>query len=140
MSKVKLAGIDRIVKNLNKTVIISKDEENKDKRFNIQVGILDVQGNIVNGITCENAIRGLIICSNYYLTSEEISEEVKNYKSKLEKLIRHGAMVKIKKFHNDGIHLALNLDGKDKYNFYGKNVIELIKKAEEYRFLVSHSL
>ena len=108
MSKVKLAGIDRIVKNLNKTVIISKEEDNRDKHFNIQVGILDAQGNIVNGITCENIIRGLIICSNYYLTSEEISEEVKNYKSKLEKLVRHGVVVKIQKFHNEGITAKKN--------------------------------
>jgi len=140
MSKVKLAGLDIAVYNFGKTIKIQKEDSGDKNSKNIQINIIDAQGNIVNGMTCENLVHGLIVCSNYYLPTSMQPDDNKNYKCKLEKMIKKGVVVNIKKFQNDGIHLAINLQGKDKYNFYGKNIIELINQAEELKKIINQSL
>ena len=99
MSKVKLSGLDIVVKNFCKTIKVSK--EDKDSEFyisgNIKIEIANENGEIDNGISCNNLIRGLMVCSNYYQPDLMCVEDVKNYKCKLEKLIQKGAIVNISK-------------------------------------------
>lgn len=142
MSRIKLAGIEIAVKNLNKTILISKDELSKklmNKNADLKIEVLK-NDMVVNGTTAENLIEGLMVCSNYYLPALELEEKVKKPRIKLEKLIRKGAEVKIEKFCEDSIKLIVIVNGKSKYHFYAKKITDLLKMVEESNKLISSEL
>ena len=133
MSKVKLAGLDIAISDLGKTVRIAKEDclDKTNKNTNIRIDIMDKDGNIVNGMSNENLIRGLIICSNYYLSDSIVSDEIKKYRSQLEKWVRDGVVANIDKLNSKLIRIALCIDGKNKYNYYGNTLMEAIAVTEE---------
>lgn len=131
MSKVKLAGLDMAVRDLGNRIKISKEESfnKKCKSPNIRIDIKDKDGKVVNGITNENLIEGLIICSNYYLPDNAELDIIKGYKTKLEKCIKQGAVVEVE-MSPKLVRLSINVKGMKKYNYYGNSIIDTIKLAE----------
>lgn len=136
MKNIKLEGLDNIIKEKNNTIQISPaDEFSKrfiSKKADIRIEILE-DGEVVNGTTTNNLIRGLIVCSNHYLPDTAEIEEMYEIKTKLERAVRKGAEVTIKRFGkaNDRIHLAVNIKGENKYNFYLDTLAEILEMVEE---------
>lgn len=128
MSKIKLHGLNVIVRDQDKTIRIAKEESCSG----INIDILDKDNHIVNGVMSDNLITGLIICSNYYLWNLEEQETAKKYRTKLEKLIRKGAQLKIQNMDStkEYVELIINVEGKDTYHFYGKDVADSVLLAE----------
>ena len=140
MSKVNLFGLDIAIKDLNNTIKISKEDVENSKDVNIRIDIINKEGNVVNGISTENLIQGLIVCSNAYLPGNQPVEDVKKYKCKLGKIIKKGAIIKISNFKDKDIRLLVSIREEVRFNFYGKNIIELIKNAEEFNTTIKASL
>lgn len=138
MKKVSLEGLDIAIKQLNKTLLITRTDDftkkyiNKDAEINIEI-LKD--GRVVNGTTTENLIRGLIVCSNYYLPYNAEQEKIKKARTQLENLVREGAVAKIKMFNTNLMQLEINVKGEDKYNYYGNGLTDLIKFVEEMNFV-----
>ena len=134
MSKVQLSGLDVVVKNFGKTIKVHKDDNNTEFHIsgNIKIEIVNANGEIDNGISCDNLICGLIVCSNYYQFDLMNVEDVKNYKCKLEKLIKKGSAINISKFSENMLKLTIFNNGKERYNYYAPRVIETIKMSEEH--------
>jgi len=143
MKKVRLEGLDIVLNEGNKQILIYKDEFSKqfiDPKVDIRIEIIS-DGKSENGLTTGNLVQGLIVCSNYYLQDGEYPEDDKKYKTKLEKLIKNGVKAKITKLKDsDLIKFSLIINGKDKYNTYGKTFIETMKMIEGYSFLVEKGL
>jgi len=138
MSKVNLAGLDIVIRDFGKTIKISKEDFTSkfvDKKAYIKIEILDEEGKVINGMSSENLIRGLIVCSNYFLPESEPAEEVKKYKCCLDKCIKRGAVITIEMFdeENKQMHLAISINGHNKFNFYGLTLMEILKNVEEFK-------
>ncbi len=129
MSKIKLNGLTNIVRNQDKTIRVALEESCKE----INIDILDKENHIVNGVMTDNLIVGLVICSNYYLSENEEQEPIKKCRTKLDKLIRKGAKLKIKTMDGakEYIELIVNVEGKDTYHFYGKDVADSVRMAAQ---------
>jgi len=142
MSKVSLVGLDVAVKLLNNTIKIKSEESqyNNKKTNDIKIEICNKDERVIDSLTTSNLVNGLIVCSNYFLSESMEQDAIKNYKTKLEKSIKNGATVKIDMFKKDMVRLAVNVDGRDKFNFYGKKVIELIESAESLKIDFNNSL
>lgn len=133
MRKFKLKGIERAVKELNNTILITRDDFSKeyiDKNADIKIQMLK-DSKAIDSITTDNLIKGLIVCSNYYLPAIELEENLKTVKTKLEKLIRKGAAVKIVKFQEDSMRLIIKVNGDNKYNFYGSTFNQILEMVED---------
>lgn len=131
MRKIKLKGLERAVKELNKTILIRKDDFSKehiDKDLDLRIDLIK-DDEVVNGVTTDNLIKGLIVCSNYYLPLMEI-EDIKKAKTKLEKAVKRGAVIVVEKFTEESMHMVVRIDGKNKYNFYGPSFSDIFKLVE----------
>lgn len=144
MKKLKFEGIEYAIKKLNQKINISIDDFSKqfiDKKADIRIEILE-DGKVVNGITTQNLIRGLIVCSNHYLPESVDLEDIRDVKTKFEKTIRKGVVAKIEKVNNKDslIRLIIEIKGKDKYTYYSENFINLLHMVEETKKVVQNSL
>jgi len=142
MSKVKLSGLDIAVKELDNTIKIKKEDSSNGKEDNIRIDIINKEGNIIDGLSTENLIKGLIVCSNTFLPENEPLENVKKYKCRLEKLIKKGAIVKVDMLskEHDIMRLTIHIKGRDKYNFYSPTLMEAVKFTEEYKTVLKTEL
>ena len=132
MSKIKLKGLEKVVKELDKTILIRKDDFSKkhiNKDVDIKIAILH-EGRVIDSVSTSNLIKGLIVLSNHYLEELEYLEDVKKVKTKLEKAIRKGAEVEVEKFTEDSMHMVVRINGNNKYNFYGPSFSDIFKLVE----------
>lgn len=134
MKHIRLDALDFLVKEKNNIIKIKQEDEflmqftNKDADIRIEI-IED--GEVVEGMSTRNLIKGLIVCSNHYLPDTAELEDMREIKTKLEKAVRKGANVTIKNFGKDKIQLILNVKGEDKYHFYLDTIAEVIDLVEE---------
>lgn len=145
MSKLKLSGLDIAIKEKNNTIRISPANDFSKKFINAQadIGIEILEdGRVVNGTDTENLVKGLIVCSNYYLPELSELELIRKGKTKLEKAVRKGAIVEIKKFTEDQslIQLNININGENKYNFYSKRVVDVLRMTQEHKTVFQNIL
>lgn len=136
MKKVNLEGLNIAIKELNKTILISRSDDFTKKYINKDADIIIEilkDGRVVNGTSTENLVRGLIVCSNYYLPDNAEQEIVKKYKTRLEKLVRKGMTIEIKKMNtsNDLIQLIVYANGVGNHNFYAHKMLEVLKLVED---------
>ena len=144
-SKLKLSGLDIAIKERNNTIQITPADDFFKKFINsksdISIESLE-DGEVVNGTMTDNLMKVLIVCSNYYLPESVEQEDICNIKTKLEKLIRKGLIVKIKKFTEDAslIQLVVNVNGEDKYYFYASNVVDVLRMTQEHKMILKNIL
>ena len=133
MRKINLKGLERAVKELNKTIIITRDDFSKkhiDKDVDIKIQILH-EGRVVDSVSTSNLIKGLIVLSNHYLEELIFLEDVKKKKAKLERIVRKGAEVEISNFTEKLICLKVKINGDNKYNFYAENFTDVLASVED---------